>query len=108
MEKACEELGLVDISTGRVWRFAYRDSPNVVRLEVHCVGRAAGDMSLKGTCRNLGHGRCGCWVTRKVEGAQRFQLLREMMEWASLGKTANRDEHYGMSQAIKRRYGMRV
>ena len=104
----CIQFGFVDISTALVWRFADREHPAIVVLEVHNIGHPTGLAKLKATCRHRSHGRCDCWVSKCVEGPERDELLRKYMLWGSEGRVVNGLQHWHASQLLKRSYGMRV
>ena len=63
-------------------------------------------MTLKATC--MRHKKCVCWVSKPFEGPDRFELLRRYMQWGASGRSCDENEHYVMSQKLKRSYGMKV
>ena len=102
----CTRRGLVDMSLGKVWRFSFADAPDREHILIHSIARAYDGMSIKATCKL--HPRCGCWMTRVVRGAEVLRLLQDYMDWFVAGRGASEQDHWRMSQQLKRSYGMHI
>ena len=107
MKQVCDDLGLADMSFGKVWRFGRAAAPSIPIIDIHSIAREGGGVSMKATCKVVGHKKCVCWVTKITYGPERCHLLQDLMTWGSQGHVSE-NEHYVLAQKLKKKWGMKV
>ena len=90
IDAECRRLGLVNISSELVWRFAKPAVPVEPKIFIHRFAKANGKAALKCKCKN--HSECVCWVGKALDTNGQQRLLAEL--WGRQGFDQTEYGHY--------------